>query len=229
MAFAEGTADREGRGGVGRVSRAAWAGSIRRAGKRLFDVVVSLVALVLLLPLLVTLAVVITLVSPGPSIFGQARVGRGGRRFRCLKFRTMYYDAEDRLRRDHALWDAYVANDFKLESDVDPRVTPVGRVLRATSLDELPQLLNVLVGHMSLVGPRPVVPPELASYGEHEEAYLSVRPGLTGPWQVSGRNDIRYPERARLDAAYAEGWTLRGDLWILLRTVPSVLRRKGVL
>lgn len=202
--------------------------AVGRLAKRSLDVVGAVVGLLVLLPVLAVLAAIVKLSSDGPAVFGHERVGRRGTTFRCWKFRSMYADAEDRLKRDPELWARYVDNDFKLECDEDPRVTPIGRILRKTSLDELSQLVNVLLGHMSLVGPRPVVVPELGSYGAHAAAYLAVRPGITGPWQVNGRNDVRYPERAELDAAYVTGWTFWGDVSILLRTVPAVLRRHGV-
>lgn len=161
-------------------------------------------------------------------MFGQRRVGRDGGVFRCWKFRTMYTDSEDRLSADPALYERYVTNDFKLEMGGDPRVTPLGRFLRRSSLDELPQLFNVLIGNMSLVGPRPVVVDELEMYGPWKDAYLAAKPGITGPWQCSGRNEIRYPERAMLDAEYLSSWRPARDMKILLRTVPAVLRRNGV-
>lgn len=212
-----------------RIEYPAAAGTaVGRAAKRSVDVAVAVTGLVVLGPVLAVLALVVRVSSQGPALFGHRRVGRGGRTFRCWKFRSMYIDAEDRLKRDPQMWARYVANDFKLDCDEDPRVSPLGRFLRKTSLDELPQLVNVLVGQMSLVGPRPVVVPELESYGAHAAAYLAVRPGITGPWQVSGRNDIRYPERAELDADYVAGWSLWGDISILVRTVPAVLRRVGI-
>ncbi|WP_162942248.1 sugar transferase [Desertimonas flava] len=198
-----------------------------RQAKRAFDVVAAALLIVVLSPLLVILAIGVVVSSPGNPLFGQERVGHGGRHFRCLKFRTMYRDSEHRLRADPDLHARYVGNDYKLLLHEDPRVFGFGRLLRRTSLDELPQLFNVLVGSMSLVGPRPVVPDELGLYGPWRGAYLEAVPGITGPWQVNGRNDIRYPERAMLDAEYVEGWTFQADLMILLRTIPSVLKRRG--
>ena len=175
---------------------------------------------------LVTMAVWLS--SPGRPLFGQERLGRGGRVFRCWKFRSMHRDAEEILRRDPELYARYVANDFKLECEGDPRVTAIGRLLRKTSLDELPQLFNVLVGQMSMVGPRPVVSFELEHcYGPWMGEYLAVRPGITGPWQISGRNDIRYPERAAIDAHYVNTWTFRRDLTIIARTPRALLRGPG--
>ncbi len=170
-------------------------------------------------------------VDGGPVFFSHRRVGRGGRTFGCLKFRSMRPDADrhlaELLARDPAARAEWQAA-RKLRQD--PRVTPFGRVLRATSLDELPQLINVLRGDMSLVGPRPVVQEELDQHYAPAAAaadYLSVRPGITGPWQVSGRSDMEYRERVALDAAYARNPSLRKDLALLAHTVVVVLRRQG--
>lgn len=195
--------------------------------KRVLDVAAATVAIVVAFPLLVAVALVVATTSAGPPMYGQRRVGRHGVVFRCWKFRTMFHDAERRLRADPQLWQRYVDDDFKLSGTDDPRVTPVGRFLRRTSLDELPQLLNVLAGSMSLVGPRPVVPEELACYGPLQPAYLAAKPGITGPWQCGGRNTIKYPLRAHLDADYLATWSFGRDLVILARTVPAVLRRDG--
>jgi len=191
--------------------------------KRLIDVLASVLGLVLLSPLLLALGIAIRVTSPGPAVFLHDRLGRAGRPFRMLKFRTMNADAEEVLRADHDLRQRYVANGFKLQVDEDPRVTPLGRFLRKSSLDELPQLWNVLKGDMSLVGPRPIVAEELALYGRHRGAYLEPRPGLTGRWQVESRSSINYLGRAKLDAAYLENWSLRGDVSLLLRTLPTVV------
>jgi exopolysaccharide production protein ExoY len=199
-----------------------------RVMKRTLDVVVAAGALVVLAPLMAVLTVVVWLSSPGWPLFGQHRLGRGGTVFRCWKFRSMHRDAEEILRRDPQLYASYLANDFKLDCDDDPRVTAIGRFLRTTSLDELPQLVNVLAGQMSLVGPRPVVADELERcYGPWTSEYLAVRPGLTGPWQINGRNDIRYPERAVLDAHYVHTWSFHQDLTILARTPRALLRGTG--
>jgi exopolysaccharide production protein ExoY len=209
-------------------------GSVRvsrsgRVMKRALDIGLAGVALVVLAPVLVVITAAIWLSSAGGPLFGQERVGRDGRVFRCWKFRSMRRDAEQVLQRDPELYATYVANDFKLDCGDDPRITAIGRVLRKTSLDELPQFFNVLVGHMSLVGPRPVVPDEIERcYGPWMGEYLAVRPGITGPWQINGRNDIRYPDRAALDAHYVNTWTLRHDLSILARTPKALLRKVGV-
>ncbi len=195
-------------------------------GKRVFDVVLSSVLLVLALPLLLVLALAVKLTSRGPVLFRQQRVGAGGRTFSILKFRTMQADAEERLEAEPELLELYLVGGHKIVGH-DPRVTRVGRLLRRTSLDELPQLLNVLAGHMSLVGPRPVRTSELVHYQGVESAYFSVRPGLTGLWQVSGRNEIQFPERAQLDYSYWERCSLGFDLVILTRTLVAVVSARG--
>jgi exopolysaccharide biosynthesis polyprenyl glycosylphosphotransferase len=195
--------------------------------KRTLDLVVAGAAIVLLAPIGLAITLAIRLDSPGPAIFRQRRLGLGGRSFRLWKYRSMRLDAEEILKADPLLYRRYVESDFKLAPDEDPRVTRVGRFLRRTSLDELPQLFNVLLGDMSLVGPRPVVPDEIGHYGAEARVFLAVKPGLTGDWQVSGRSDVVYPERAQLDIDYINNWGLGRDLSILARTVSAVLERRG--
>ena len=195
--------------------------------KRVMDVFLSTLALVVLSPLMLFMAAAVWLESPGPVLFRQARPGRAGRRFGMLKFRSMHPNAEEILRADQALYETFLANSCKLPEGMDPRITRVGRFLRRTSLDELPQLWNVLKGEMSLVGPRPVIGPELEEYGDATPTLLSVRPGMTGLWQVSGRSRLQYPERAIMDIEYVERWTLSRDLLIMLRTLPAVLWARG--
>jgi exopolysaccharide production protein ExoY len=195
--------------------------------KRALDLGVTVAVLPLALPIGLLIAVLVLATSRGPVFFVQERVGYRGRRFRMVKFRTMRVDAEDRLRADPGLWDQYVRNGYKLPAEMDTRVTPIGRFLRRSSIDELPQLMNVLRGHMSLVGPRPVVPSELEMYGARADVYLGVKPGLTGWWQVNGRSGVGYPERVELDRYYAESWTLWLDVRILLRTPLTLLRGGG--
>ncbi len=182
-------------------------------------------------PLTVTLglvtAVLVRLTSRGPVLFGQERVGLGGDRFTMYKFRTMHRDAEALLQRDPSLWHDYVANGYKVPAELDRRITPVGRFLRRSSLDELPQILNVLTGQMSLVGPRPVVPKEVENYGDLRAVYLSVRPGITGAWQVNGRSTIDYPDRVDIDAEYVQRWSVWLDLKILVKTPIAVLSTRG--
>lgn len=189
------------------------------AGKRATDVAVTVVMLVLFLPVLAVVAAAVRLTSPGPVLFRQRRVGRGGQEFSILKFRTMRADAERQLRADPELHERFVAGGHKLPSGADPRVTRIGRILRRTSFDELPQLFNVLAGDMSLVGPRPVERTQLdRDYGGFRQSYLALRPGLTGLWQVSGRSRIGFPERAHLDERYLASCGPWVDARILLRT-----------
>lgn len=198
-----------------------------RLVKRLFDVVVSVLLLVLLAPVFAWLVLKVRR-DGGNAFFGHQRIGRGGVPFYCYKFRTMVPNSaqvlDELLRSDpeaRAEWE----REFKLRND--PRITPIGDFLRRSSLDELPQLWNVLRGDMSLVGPRPVVRDELAKYGEDVSYYFQVRPGMTGLWQVSGRNDVDYDTRVALDAWYVRNWSLWNDIVILIKTVKVVLFRDG--
>jgi undecaprenyl-phosphate galactose phosphotransferase len=202
---------------------------LNRAVKRAFDLAVGSALLLLLALPVAALGIIIRLTSAGPALYRQERVGKGGRSFECLKFRTMYADADlrlaDILSQDPAAraeWESC----FKLRND--PRVTPVGAFLRKTSLDELPQLLNVIAGEMSLVGPRPVTRSEIDDYYRDEaRLYLSVLPGITGLWQVSGRSNTDYDYRIALDSWYVRNWNLWLDVVILMKTVGVVLRREG--
>jgi exopolysaccharide biosynthesis polyprenyl glycosylphosphotransferase len=197
----------------------------RRVLKGAFDRSVAAVALVLLSPVFLALTLAVRLTSSGPALFRQVRVGRAGSTFVMLKFRSMYADAEERLaslrdQSDHG--DGVL---FKMRED--PRVTRVGRFLRKYSLDELPQLFNVLTGTMSLVGPRPPLPLEVARYEDHVHRRLLVKPGLTGLWQVSGRSDLSWDESVQLDLRYVENWSLGEDLFILWKTARAVIRGSG--
>jgi exopolysaccharide production protein ExoY len=197
--------------------------------KRMTDMGLTLVLLFALAPLLIVLWVVCRL-DGGPGVYGHVRVGRHGQPFRCLKFRTMVVDADAVLARHLAACpEARTEWAATRKLTDDPRITTVGRLLRATSFDELPQLFNVLQGEMSLVGPRPVVQAELTDFFGRSgtAAYLSVRPGLTGLWQVSGRSDVDYPRRVALDMTYVRNASFLLDVQILLRTVMVVLLRKG--
>ena len=191
------------------------------------DFLIALLALAALSPLLLAIAIYIK-TDGGPALYAQKRIGRGGRTFRCFKFRTMVVDAERRLQELLAS-DAKAAAEWAAvhKLSADPRVTEIGAFLRKTSLDEIPQLLNVLRGEMSLVGPRPIVQDEVARYKNEITSYYAVRPGVTGLWQVSGRSDTTYARRVQLDVAYVKNWSLLQDLSILLRTVPAVLLRRG--
>lgn len=196
----------------------------RAALKRGGDIAFALTLLSLGAPLLLAIALLVKLTSPGPVFYVQKRLGRRYRRFGCIKFRTMQLDADRRLADLLAASPALRAEydqDHKLRRD--PRITPVGQLLRVTSLDELPQLINILRGEMSVVGPRPIVQAEVPRYGQSMDAVLSVRPGLTGLWQVSGRNNLDYPRRVALDVHYVARPSLRRDVSILCRTVGVVL------
>jgi exopolysaccharide biosynthesis polyprenyl glycosylphosphotransferase len=195
-----------------------------RLVKDLFDRLGALVLLIVLGPLLVGLALCVRATSRGPVLFRQVRVGRDGRQFRIFKFRSMYVDAEARLAELRHL-NEHDGVLFKIRED--PRVTRVGRWLRRFSLDELPQLMNVLLGQMSLVGPRPPLPSEVAVYADDVRRRLAVKPGMTGLWQVSGRSDLPWEEAVRLDLRYVENWSLSLDLVILLRTMTAVVRSSG--
>jgi exopolysaccharide biosynthesis polyprenyl glycosylphosphotransferase len=196
----------------------------QRAFKRALDLTVALAGLILLSPLFLLIGLAITLDSPGPVLFAQARVGRGGREFTIYKFRSMRQGADEEK---EALADLNEASGpiFKIRDD--PRRTPVGRALRHWSLDELPQLYNVLRGEMSLVGPRPATPAEVAQYEDWHVKRLAVRPGITGLWQVSGRSELPFDEMVLLDIYYVENWSPALDAKILLRTVPIWLSGKG--
>jgi len=192
--------------------------------QRGFDLVVGSVALVTTMPLMLLVAAAVRADSPGPVIFRQTRITRRGKSFECLKFRTMVPDAESQLAAILAQDDEARASfeaDFKLMND--PRISRVGRFLRRSSLDELPQLVNVLRGEMSIVGPRPLVPEELWRYGDYGQVVLQVRPGMTGPWQVNGRNAISYTRRVRLDVDHALNRSLSADIGIVLRTFRCIV------
>ena len=184
--------------------------------------------LLMLGPLMLVIAAMIARKDGAPVLFGHYRVGHQGRLFRCLKFRSMYRNSEQMLAEILAT-DAEARAEWERDQKLtnDPRVTPIGDFLRRTSLDELPQLINVLKGEMSLVGPRPITVGELTRYGRVRWHYLSVRPGMTGLWQVSGRNNTSYAERVALDESYIDNRSMLGDLTILLKTVKVVLVRDG--
>ena len=194
------------------------------AMKEAFDRALAALALALLSPILGLIALAVRLSSSGPVIFRQVRVGRDGEVFTVYKFRTMVVDAETHL---EALWELSEGNGVLFKLKDDPRVTTVGRFLRRLSLDELPQLWNVLVGSMSLVGPRPALPNEAERYGRSTARRLLVKPGITGLWQVSGRSDLSWEDSVRLDLYYVENWSFAGDIQILWKTVSAVMRGQG--
>ncbi|MGD2206969.1 MAG: sugar transferase, partial [Anaerolineae bacterium] len=198
--------------------------SSERVFKRAMDIAIALVCIVLFFPIFLLIALAIKLNSPGPVFFRQLRVGKDEKLFACYKFRSMREGAEEEKQEllDRNEVDGPV---FKIRDD--PRITPVGRFLRRTSLDELPQLLNVLMGHMSLVGPRPAIPAEVQRYQSWHKRRLEVAPGITGLWQVSGRSELTFDEQVLLDLYYIENWSPMLDVQILLRTLPKVIVGEG--
>jgi len=198
------------------------------AAKRTFDITVASILLLLALPAMFFITILMISGDRGPVLFSHERIGHKGRRFRCLKFRSMVTNSQEALARHleanpqaRAEWEA----SQKLRED--PRITRLGAFLRATSLDELPQLINVIRGDMSLVGPRPIVQDEVIRYASEITYYVSTRPGITGLWQVSGRSDVDYERRVQLDAQYVREWSFVGDIIIMLRTIKVVLLRTG--
>jgi len=195
---------------------------------RVFDILGAAAILVAVLPFLVILAVVLYLTDPGPLFFVHRRIGFGGRSFGCLKFRSMKVNGDEILREYLAV--SHVARREWAETQKlrdDPRVTRIGLLVRKLSLDEFPQLINVLRGDMSLVGPRPIVEAEVHRYGRFFEHYCLVKPGLTGLWQISGRSETTYSERVELDVEYVSRKSLAFDAWLVIKTVPAVLLARG--
>lgn len=214
-------------GGIGSPSGAAPALPLGGHAKRLCDILIATAAILATAPLMLVIAALVSW-NGGSPIYPHERVGFGGRRFKCLKFRTMLRDG-DRVLKDLLENDPVSRREWlshrKLKND--PRITTIGRFLRKSSLDELPQLFNVLRGDMSCVGPRPVTADELAYYSEHLDEYMSARPGITGQWQISGRSDVSMERRVQMDVDYLRSWSLAGDLSILLRTPVELIRSKG--
>lgn len=198
----------------------AWGLAVKRA----MDITIAIVAFVLMAPAVLVIALAVKLSSPGPVFFCQDRVGRDGRVFRIIKFRTMRDGTHRDVLESQETRERYMANDFKLPPD-DPHITPVGRWLRKSSLDELPQFVNVLLGHMSVVGIRPIEPAQLDMRPLDDQAvYEAMRPGLTGIWQINGRSTMDPADRVTLDNRYVEEWSVWGDIKIMLRTPLAVLR-----
>ena len=199
-----------------------------RLFKRIFDITATVIGGILILPVIAIVAILIYLDSPGPIVFGHKRVGQGGKEFPCYKFRSMVPNAQEALEiylKENPAAREEWERDFKLKDD--PRVTKIGKFLRKTSLDELPQLWNVLIGDMSLVGPRPIVRAEVEKYGEYINDFYLVPPGITGVWQVSGRSDTTYEERVLMDSWYVHNWSVWIDIVYLVKTVLAVLKGKG--
>ena len=202
---------------------------MREYFKRIFDIGFSIFAIAITLPITIPIAIIIKLTDGGSIIYGHERVGKGGKKFKVLKFRSMYMDADKKLKeilendpKAKEEWE----KTFKLKND--PRITPIGKFLRKTSLDELPQFINVLKGEMSVVGPRPVVEEELIKYYKDKaELYKSVKPGVTGYWQVEGRSDTDYDERIKMDEYYIKNQSFWLDLKIILKTIKVMITGKG--
>ncbi|HDR7827324.1 TPA: sugar transferase [Bacillus anthracis] len=196
--------------------------------KRMLDFIGAILGLVIFSPIFIVISILYMWGdNKGPVFFKQVRMGKDGKEFYIYKFRSMIVNAEGKLKENELLYKKYVANNYKLEPNEDPRITKLGQFLRKTSLDELPQFINVLKGNMSLVGPRPVVKEELKEYGHREHEFLSVKPGITGYWQVSGRSDVGYPERVDLELHYVDNASLYFDIKIIIFTVINVILRKG--
>ena len=201
--------------------------ALPRASKRVFDILFSIFCLIVFAPVFFILYLLVTR-DGGSAFYGHQRIGRDGKKFKCLKFRSMTINSQELLKKlldedpDIRLeWETT----FKLKND--PRVTKIGNFLRKTSLDELPQLINILKGEMSTVGPRPVTADELPMYDQFLSYYLASRPGLTGLWQVSGRNDVDYDTRVQMDTAYVKNWSFFQDIIIILKTIIVVLKKDG--
>ncbi|KLE14651.1 sugar transferase [Clostridium sp. C8] len=195
--------------------------------KRLVDIVLSLISIVLLSPIFIIVAIVIRFDSKGKIVFGQNRIGKDMKEFKIYKFRTMYENSEEIFKNftEEQKKEYYI--NFKLDND--PRITKVGGFLRKTSLDELPQLINILKGDMSIVGPRPIVEKEIEKYGSYAEAVFSILPGLTGYWQANGRSDTTYDERVKMDMYYIRNKSVLMDIKIIFKTFVSVIKKEGAI
>ncbi|MGG0464506.1 sugar transferase [Priestia aryabhattai] len=196
--------------------------------KRTSDIIFASIGILISLPVLLCISITYLYGrNKGPIFFKQIRIGQNGREFYMYKFRSMVVNAETILREDKKLYKKYLNNNYKLEQDEDPRITKIGRFLRKSSLDELPQLINVLKGDMSIVGPRPVIREELKEYDLRLDEFLAVKPGVTGYWQICGRSDVGYPERANLEYYYIDHQGLVMDTKIIIKTALLVLTKKG--
>ena len=194
----------------------------------MFDKIFSLLAIIFVSPIILILSLFIILFDGFPIFFKQKRVGKNGKLFNVYKFRSMVKNAEDTLKNDKDLYQKYINNDYKLDSSEDPRILPVGNFIRKASIDELPQFFNVLKGDMSVVGPRPVVPSELNDlYGDKSNIYTSVKPGITGLWQASGRSELKGEDRVKLDIEGIQKKSFLFDIYIILKTIHVVFTKRG--
>lgn len=195
--------------------------------KRTFDILFSLFALLVTSPIILIISLVILLIDGWPVTFKQQRIGYQGKPFYIIKFRSMCKNAETVLQNNLEIYQCYIENDYKLPEGKDPRITKLGSFLRKTSLDELLQFWNVLKGDMSVVGPRPIVPAELQEYGNKKTIFLSMKPGITGVWQVSGRSHISYPKRVNVELSYLDNQNFLFDLSVIFKTIFKVFKRSG--
>lgn len=196
--------------------------------KRLIDIIGAIIGLIISSPIFLLVSIMYLFGdSKGPIFFKQQRYGKDGKLFYIYKFRSMVVNADEKLKKNKNLYQKYIKNNYKLEPDEDPRITKLGQFLRKTSLDELPQFINVLKGDMSLVGPRPIVKEELKEYRNKKDVLLSVKPGITGYWQVSGRSTVGYPERVNIELYYVYNQSLLFDIKILFKTIFVVFRKRG--
>ena len=195
--------------------------------KRVFDVVISTIGLIMLSPIFLILAIIVKLDSKGPVFFAHTRYGKNGKKFKMYKFRTMYENAQDMINDFTPEQMKEWKENFKLKDD--PRITKVGKFLRKTSLDELPQIVNIMKGDLSIIGPRPVIEEELEKYGENKEKFLSVTPGLTGYWQANGRSSTTYEQRMEMELYYIDHISPKLDLKIFFKTIESVIKKEGAI
>lgn len=193
--------------------------------KRIIDIVISFIGMIVLLPIFLIIAAVIKLDSKGPVFFVHKRIGKDGKEIGIYKFRTMVQNAEDLIEKFTPEQQAEFKENYKLQHD--PRVTKVGKFLRKTSLDELPQILNILKGDLSIIGPRPVIAKELEKYGKNKEKFVSVKPGLTGFWAANGRSDTTYAERVQMELYYIDNMSLKMDIKIFFKTIIAVIKKEG--
>ena len=193
--------------------------------KRFFDIVISTIGLIVLSPVFLILAIIVKVDSKGPIFFAHTRIGKNGKKFKMYKFRTMYENAQDMIKDFTPEQMKEYKENFKLEND--PRITKIGKILRKTSLDELPQIINILKGELSIIGPRPIIEPELEKYEENKEKFLSLTPGLTGYWQANGRSNTTYEERMQMELYYVDNMSFKLDIKIFFKTILSVIKREG--
>lgn len=200
---------------------------IYKVVKRITDIIGGIIGLILLSPVFLILAICIKIDSKGPVIFAHKRIGKNGKEFNMYKFRSMYKNAEEMIENFNEEQKIEWQENFKLEND--PRITKVGKFLRKTSLDELPQIVNIIKGDLSIIGPRPIVDEELKKYGDNKEKFLSITPGLTGYWQANGRSNTSYEERMQMELYYIDNQSLLLDIKIFFKTIVSVIKKEGAM